>query len=180
MGPSDKLQSNYGRYRRGKCQPRNCVDNWLTDCNKQCGGDRGNSCLILLISGYCLCRHFCFFHSDCHRLQKKQWVRCRQTASCALHTSYCTHLHNRTTAQLHTATTASGKRPNHTICIGCACNFLEWDYWGVWSIPKAFLAAHPNWHGQNNRKIRPKFPPKKDRVLNLGNIPKNCVKKVEG
>ena len=104
MGPSDKLQSNYGRYRRGKCQPRNCVDNWLTDCNKQCGGDRGNSCLILLISGYCLCRHFCFFHSDCHRLQKKQWVRCRQTAPCALHTTYCTHLHTCTLGPPHSCT----------------------------------------------------------------------------
>ena len=134
MGPSDKLQSNYGRYRRGKCQPRNCVDNWLTDCNKQCGGDRGNSCLILLISGYCLCRHF--FHLPLGLPQIAEEAVGAMQADCILHTAHhilhtLAHLHNRTTAQLHTASTASGKRPNHTICIGCACNFFEWDYWGV-------------------------------------------------
>ena len=136
MGPSDKLQSNYGRYRRGKCQPRNCVDNWLTDCNKQCGGDRGNSCLILLISGYCLCRHFCFFHLPLGLPQIAEEAVGAMQADCTLCTAHhilhtLAHLHTWTTAQLHTATTASGKRPNHTICIGCACNFLEWDYWGV-------------------------------------------------
>lgn len=43
--PSDRLQSNYGGYRRGKCQRRNCVDNWLTDCNQQW---RGHRCKKLL------------------------------------------------------------------------------------------------------------------------------------
>ena len=103
MGPSDKLQSNYGRYRRGKCQPRNCVDNWLTDCNKQCGGDRGNSCLILLISGYCLCRHFCFFHLPLGLPQIAEEAVGAMQADCTLCTA---HLILHTLAQPHHRTVA--------------------------------------------------------------------------